>query len=146
MDEVTKYQHCLLRQQLGEGNGPWGNQVFVGRRNQRGFGRIKNFFSKFVLPTAKLVGRIAIKQALEGGKEILSGKDPRTVLKEKGKQIFKSSLAEALKSPSQNNSSTQETPTQSGSGRKRHRAIKRQYFLDLEDGSSLKRKRRRKSG
>jgi hypothetical protein len=140
MDEVTKYQHCLLRQQLGEGNGPWGNQVFVGRRNQRGFGRIKNFFSKFVLPTAKLVGRIAIKQALEGGKEILSGRNPRDVLKEKGKQIFKSSLAEALKSPS-----TQETPTQSGSGRKRHRTIKRQYFLDLEDGSTLKRKRRRKS-
>lgn len=98
--EIQRYKQCLLRhrhQVGGLSTTPWGGIVYQGRRGQRGFGfGIKGILGKFVLPIVKDVGNKLLKSVLKGGQEILmEKKDPKSVLKARGKELLKGILGDA---------------------------------------------------
>ena len=118
-EEIDRYKSCLLRHQCGGNRGsfnPWGGQVFMGRRGQRGFGIFKGLFrniilptvKKVVLPTVKKVGRHLLNEAIESGKDVIAGKDLKQVVKQRTRGIVNHYL--------------QDKAAQSGQGRRRKTA------------------------
>ena len=92
---VSEYKRIL---QHGRGN-PWENDVFRGRRGQRGFGIFGGMFKLFksaieplqqlIVPYMKKTGKKAAARALDLGKDVLlEGKSPRLALKNRGNQLL----------------------------------------------------------
>lgn len=137
-EEIENYRRCLLRHQTGAGE-PWGNVVFRARRGQRGFGfgSFLSSIARIILPTVKKFGKKALKAAvgaaLDTGRDILiDRKDPKTVLKTRGRQLATKYLQDI---------------TQKGEGRtrrttRRRKATKRSVEDIFDHGNYQKRARK----
>lgn len=143
--EIEQYKKCLLRHQFGSGQEqPWTQSYFAGRRAQRGFGFglksvIKQRFKQVFPGLMKYLRQGIFKKLVEGGTDILvHKKDPKEVLKSRGKELLGSYVQDATKHITQK---AQQLSHQLGSGRR----SRKRKILALEE-YGVRSKRTRKSG